>query len=63
MTKVTLGTGKIEIEGVAGNGKVVSPVYSNCPTKSPPNVPPKQGETSDQAIRAFLDPLKKYLAG
>ena len=56
-------TGKVKMEGVAGNGKVVSPVYSNCPTKSPPNVPPKQGETSDQAIRAFLDPLKKYLAG
>ena len=56
-------TGKVKMEGVAGNGKVVSPVYSNCPTKSPPNVPPKQGETSDQAIRAFLDPLKKYIAG
>ena len=25
-------TGKIEMEGVAKNGKVVSPVYSNCPT-------------------------------
>ena len=48
-------TGKIEMEGVAGNGKVVSPVYSNCPNKSPPKVhPPKQGETSEQAIKAFL---------
>ena len=57
-------TGKIEMEGVAGNGKVGSPSYSNCPTKSPPNVhPPKQGETSDQAIKAFLYPFKKYLAG
>ena len=57
-------TGKIEMEGVAGNGKFVSPVYSNCPTKSPPNVnPPKQGETSEQAMKAFQGPLKKYLAG
>ena len=48
-------TGKIEMEGVAGNGKVGSPSHSNSPTKSPPNVhPPKQGKTSEQALKAFL---------
>ena len=48
---------ELEFEGVVGNGKVGSPIQSNCPTKSPPNVhPPNQGETSEQALslKAFL---------